>query len=239
MDGVGNPVGDVGRRHRAAGRVSGDPRDASLAQMDLHAPERAGVGRHIGVQAVEHAHHGGRRRRRLGQVQATRHRIGVVPQVYLDPPGLAVDLDRGGDRDAVRYAWERIVHAAAGGTAAGKRLDRRGHPPLAIVEPRARVFGERVPPELGAQLSQPSLTDAGATQQREIVPAPLLGHAHAHLAHPDDVLDVAAVALHAHAGKDQRAFLIHVARLRGIRGRSRVAAVSLVALRQYREPVLA
>ncbi|MEO0762668.1 MAG: hydantoinase B/oxoprolinase family protein, partial [Pseudomonadota bacterium] len=53
--------------------------------------------------------------------------------------------------------------------------------------------GQRLPAELGAHAPDVALADPRRPQHREVVPAPLLGHADAHHAHVDDVYEEGAL----------------------------------------------
>ncbi len=92
-----------------------------------------------------------------------------------------------------------------------------------------------VPADIGRQRQKLALADAGGAHHGEVVAPPLLRHADAHLAHPHHVLDVAEVALDLHCRKDQRPFLIDVARRAHVGRRDRVAAIRLMRLGQHGE----
>ena len=181
--------------------------------------EAAGVVRHVGVEAVEDADH------RAGR--------GAVPRVRLSPQGtqsglsrrstsitarVGVDLDVDVDRHAVGQARERVVAAArlrAGRSAAcGSACV---HAPLGVVEPLARRTARASRRRsLSASSVQPPLADARRADRRQVVAVPLSGTRIRAPAHADDVVDVLVVALDPHAGEDQRALLVDVARVRHV-----------------------
>ena len=72
----------------------------------------------------------------------------------------------------------------------------------------------------------------------ERVAVPLIGHADARPAHADDVRLVLVVALNAHAGKNQRAFLVNVQRFGEVARRNAVADVGHMAFGDGREQML-
>ena len=88
----------------------------------------------------------------------------------------------------------------------------RVHPPLAVVEPLTPEEVEAIPADLAAERKDFTFADPRRADHRKEVAAPLRGNTDAHLAHPDDVFDVAIVLLDLHGGKDQRAFVVDVDR---------------------------
>ncbi len=115
--------------------------------------------------------------------------------------------------------------------------DGVGHALLGVFEPLAGEGVQRVPANLLAQRQQLALADQGGTQHGKEVPVPLLGHPDAQLAHANDVVDGLVVLEDLHRRKDQRAFLVHIARRAVIGRRDRVSDIRLVCLGQDREVV--
>jgi len=77
-------------------------------------------------------------------------------------------------------------------------------------------------------LTPAPLADTGRPDRRQIVAEPLIGNPDTRPAYPDDVCDIASVALRADARENNRAFFVDVARVTHISGRLAVANVRLM-----------
>ena len=190
------------------------------------------------IEAVEDTDEGRAPRRRLGQVEARGKVVGVVTQVDLDDAVRGAHAHPRADRDPVRgRSRQRIVCREGRGLGLWQAADRGRDPALRVVEPLLVERLERVPADLLCQRPRLTLADSRGADHREVVAVPLLGHADAHHAHADDVVDVLAVSLHLHAGEDQGALLVDVLRLGVVRRRDRVARIGLVRLADHRVAV--
>jgi hypothetical protein len=110
LHGIGDPVGEIGRRHRAGMRVSRDADHAVLAHADFDPPKAAGIGRHGMVQdAIIDADHRRRARAAFREVQAAGLAIDVVAQVDDDAAVRRIDFELDLDRDSVGDAGKRIM----------------------------------------------------------------------------------------------------------------------------------
>ena len=173
-------------------------------------------------------------------VEAAVDAVDIVAQVDGDPARVGVDAELDLDGDAVRQErLEGIVRALGRDLGLGQRLDRLHHAALRIVEPLVDEGLDRVLAVLGAELLQAPLGDARRAELCQEVAVPLLGHANPAPAHADHVVHHLVAPLHADAGEDQRAFLVHVLRRGVIGGRDAVADVRLMALGAGGEEVLA
>jgi len=86
------------------------------------------------------------------------------------------------------------------------------HAAAAMVDP---LFGEslqNLPAQFGAEIEQRALTGPRRAQHGEEVAMPLVRNPDTSAAHPHDVLIGFVVGLHLDRRKDQRAFLVDVAR---------------------------
>ena len=174
----------------------------------------------------------------LGEVEPVRRAVGVVAEVDGHAAAFAVDLERDLQRQAVGHARKRVELGRGVDATAGQRSDGLRGPVLAVVEPRAHERVHVTGAELVVQLPETTLGDAPRRDHREVVAVPDLRHTDAPHAHPDDVLHVAVVALHAHAGEDQRTFCVDVLGVRAVGRRHRVPDVGLVRLHDTGEAVL-
>ena len=111
----------------------------------------------------------------------------------------------------------RIVRPWRRRARCGSRRIALDHARFAVVEPFAGERAQRLPADLAADLRDLALADPRGAEHRQVVAAPLLGNADAHLAHAEDVLVVPVVLLDLDRRKDQRAFVIDVARRRPCR----------------------
>ena len=208
----------------------GDAHDATPSQLHVDAAEGAGVGRHGVGERVEDAHHRRRARAGLAHVEAEGQGIAVVAQVDLDARLGRVDAQRDLHGHAVRRAGDRVVGAGDREASRGQPFECIDHAPLAVVEPLGGEAVERLPTGLPGKRQKLPLAHPRCAQHGKEIAPPLVGHANAHPAHADDVLDGLVAALHLHRREDQRALLVHVARRAVIGGGDGVAAIGLMRL---------
>ena len=235
---------DLAGGHRAGVRVRWDTGDAVLPHEYVEAAQAPRVERdRRRVAAVRVQHHEDGRDRAvlgsgLGEVETVRRAIGVVAQVDGHAAAFGVDLERDLQRQAVGHAGKRVELGRGVDPPARQRSDGLRRPVLSVVEPGGHERVHATGAELVVQLPETTLRDPSRGDHREVVAVPDLGHADPPHAHPDDVLHVGVVALHAHAGEDQRTFCVDVDGVRAVRRRHCVPDVGLVRLHDAGEPVL-
>ena len=238
LHGVRHPVGEVGGGDGHRGGVLAPARDGAISNQHVHAAEAARVRGHDVINAVEHAYHSTRARAGLAQVQAAGHGVGVVPQVHLDGGLFAVDSNMRGDGDALfRRAGHGVVRAVGGGLPCGEFFDGGDHELLAVVEPLLREVVQRLPAVFIPHGEHLALADSRSAYHGEVIAVPLLGHADAHPAEIDEILVVLEVFLHLGGREDERALLIHVARVAHVGGGLAASAVRLMGLHPHGELV--
>ncbi len=98
-------------------------------------------------------------------------------------------------------------------------MDRLGHDAFGIIEPFFNELFDLVFAVFSTELLQTALGDARRTKCGEKIAIPLLRHADTPAAHADDIIVHLVTRLHAYAGEDDCAFLIHIARAGVIGGR--------------------
>ena len=124
-----------------------------------------------------------------------------------------VDVERDLEREPVRHAGERVELGGGVDTPTRQRSDGFGRAMLAVVEPRAHEGVHATGAEFVVQLVETTLRDSPCRDHREVVAVPHLGYSDPTHAHPNDVLHVGEVALHAHAGEDQCTLCVDIFRV--------------------------
>ena len=164
----------------------------------------------------------------MGEVETGGGAVDVVAEVDGDEAFAGLDVDLGLHGDAVGDVGEGVQGGLGVDVAGGELGDGVGGESLAVVFPLLDEALDVFEAELGAELFDALLADAGGGEHGEVVAVPDLGDTDALLAHADDVADVGVVLLDEDAGEDEGAFGVDVEGFGGVGGGDGVAAVGLV-----------